>query len=383
MDFFIFFIDNVNYKVKEEINKMMKPKDIQYLPQPQFPFDAVFKEPDKQEPKHRAFSMFFGISQVQKMRQAYERKNNIKYDLVIRFRYDIHLLEDITGILKRVRDNLKVDNVIFPFHAHHIGICDQVWFGSSSAMDKFCNMFDWIRSNLNKIYFVNENVIYRFIIASNIRVNCVDMQYILRRDHHIGVAEKILYNEYYQNINAPWNVTCPEKRDGKYQDFILNRNTSANTIYFFTRNLYCDVPCKLFNKEYNKFISVNHRNASIGITSGIVPTHFRIHVVNCNLVNIIVPITALHKERDMCLTVSNDKLICTEDFHDPKSQFYLIGSVSPSGLLIGEPKIFYFMSNNIGDNASGTFGQYLHMDKSMIVRPNGARDTMTAKWILM
>lgn len=382
-DFFIFFIDSVDNATKIRINDMMQPKDIQFVNLQPFTFDAQFKEPDKRGPKHNAFSMFHGIAQVQKMRQKYEIKNNFTYDIVIRLRYDIHFLEDMNEIIKRVDNNLTTNNIVFPFHAHHIGICDQLWFGRSTTMNKFINLFDWIHNNLDKLYFVNENVLYRFLISSGIQIGCVDIKYILRRENYIGCNEKVMYDEYLRNLKAPWIITCPEKRDGKYQEYILNRNTSANTIYFLTRCLYVDIPCKIMNQYHNKFLSATPQNINLGITGGGIPTQFRIHVCNCHMVNIIISSHTLMTRTDLYLSIQNDKVVCTNNSTDPTAQFMLICSLTPSGLLKGNPKIFQFIINKNGDNTSGSFGNYLYMDKCLNVHSDGARDTSSSNWLIM
>jgi hypothetical protein len=386
-DFFIFFIDSVDDSTKTQINNMMQPKDIQFAKLQPFNFDARFKEPDKQGPKHSAFSMFYGISQVQKMRQQYEKKNNFIYDIVIRFRYDIHFLEDVNEIIKRLEPTLTNTNIVFPFHAHHIGICDQLWFGRSVTMNKFVGMFDWIYSNLDKMYFVNENVIYRFITAVNIRTSCVDIKYVLRRDNHIGCNEKILYDEYLRGLKAPWIVPCPEKRENKYQEYILNRNTSANTIYFLTRCLYVDVPCKIMNKQHNKFLSVIPQNVNKidcpVVVGGGIPTQFRLHVYNCHLVNIVIPSHALMTPNDLYISIQDGKIVCTNCMNDPRAQFMMMCSLTPSGLLKGEPKIFQFVLNEASDNASGSFGKYLYLDKCLNICADGARDTTSSNWLLI
>lgn len=390
-DFFCFFVDGINDDIKQQIDKMLQPKVMRFVKLQQFNFDAKFKEPDKHEPKHSAFSMFYGISEVQRLRKEYEVSNKIKYDMVIRFRYDIHLLEDMNHLLRNVESQLGDDNLVFPFHAHHIGICDQLWFGRPNTMDKIICLFDWMRCNLDRVYFVNENILYRFLHSSNIKVSCIDIRYTLRRDNLLGYNESQLYNCYLCDLKKPWAVTCPEKRDGKYQNFIYNRNASANTVYFFTRSLYVDVPCKFMNYTNNKFISINPQTAPEGICGNGVPAQFRIHVYNCHTVNIFVSPQSYSNQDNLCLTVRGDKMVCTNSPNDPGSQFMMLCTLTPSGMLRGgtrdssenSSKLFQFVLCKPCDNSSGSFGKYMYFDRNMNLLCDGARETLSAMWVLI
>jgi hypothetical protein len=343
-------------------------------------FDARFKEPDKRDKKDRAFSMFYGITQVQKMRMEYEKKNNIKYDLVIRFRFDDYLLESFESVIKKVQANISNDNLVFPLHAHHIGICDQLWFGKPAQMDKFANLFDWIQCNVERVYFVNENVLLLFITANNINFHCIDIPFILRRDEMLGRSEEQLYMMYRENTKQPWVQPCPESRVNKCRECVIRKNISANTIYFFTKQLYREMSCKLMNYHTHKFATVTPMNLRSCITSGIIPTQFLLRVYNCHLVNLAVYIDG---SKPLYLTAKDDRVVCGENMHDPNAQFFMAGDLTPTGILSGEPKIFQFIVNKTGDNSSGTLGFYLYMDCKSYLRCDGASDTVGSQWMLM
>lgn len=380
-DYFVYMLNTIPENAQKQLKLLLDAKDIKFEPMQRFMFDARFKEPDKKNTKERAFSMFYGISRVQKMRMDYEKKNNIQYDIIIRLRYDDYFLEGIDTVIKRVQEYINDDTVIFPIHSHHIGMCDQLWFGTSKQMNKFANLFDWIRCNLDRLYFVNENVLCRFLIANNINFHCINIPFVLRRecDDDMTSTEHQLYGKYLENLRNPWVQSCPEARIGKCHEMVVKKNDSANTIYFFTKQLYCEMPCKLMNQHHHKFAVVTPTNIRTCITSGIVPTQFKIRVYNCHLVNLVVNLD--HKP--LYLTANDDRVICGEDMHNPNAQFYMTSDLTPTGMLDGEPKVFQFIVNKTGDNSSGSLGFYLYMDGKSYLRADGATDTVGSKWMLM
>jgi hypothetical protein len=341
-DYFIFFWDVISNDLKSKVNCLLQPKDILYTKPIDFPFDAKYKEPDKQSSKNDSLSMFYGITEVQKLRKNYEEKTKSSYDIIIRMRYDNHLLDNFNVVLQKLHNTLTNDNVIFPFEHHHIGICDQLWFGKKNAMDKFISLFDWIKSNINTIFYVNENVLFQFVMAMGLSYNCIDIKYILRREYLINSPATILYREYEKQSKLPWIASCPTKMERLYQNYIYNKNNSANTIFFLSKCIYQDIPCKLFNPKFNKFLSVNIKNLSSYITGTCIPTIFKLHVCSSFMISIIVPLDVLQplSKSDMVLSMQGGRLICTNNFDSPLSQFFIVKKENK----------FYFVSGDVSSD---------------------------------
>jgi hypothetical protein len=194
------------------------------------------------------------------------------------------------------------------------------------------------------------------------------------------MSEQRLYELYIENMRNPWVQPCPEKRVNKTREMVVMKNNSASAIYFFTKHVYCEIPCKLMNQHMHKFAVVTPMNIRTCITSGIIPTQFRIHVYNCHLVNLIVQ---LDGNKPLYLMAIEDRVICTDNPNEPNAQFYMLSDLTPTGMLSGEPKLFQFIVNKTGDNPSGSLGFYLYMDKNSYLRSDGASDTMGSKWMLM
>lgn len=373
MDFFVFFWDVISIQLKQSISNMLHPKEIKYVPQIQFPFDAKFKEPDKHENKNNALSMFYGISQVQAMRKQYEQRTGVKYDVIIRFRYDIHLFDDWNQVMRNVLRCVNDDTIVFPWEHHHIGICDQLWFGKSTTMDKFVGLFEWIKRNIDVLFFVNENLMYKFIISNNINFKCVDIKYVLRRGHLLGSTDNKIYEEYIRQSTLPWIVSCPEKSDTYYNTFIFNKNDTANNVYFLTNAAYCDIPCVLFNKTSGKFVHIleNIRCEQYVFVGHVICTHFRIHPVNAFSVNIFVDNPLLTHGKTLCISVKNGKLTCTQDMSNRCSQFFMIKK--------GE----YYQFSQYGTSSDlQPFRSYICIDSLNNICVNGEKCSETSYWNL-
>lgn len=396
MDFFIFFWDVIDNFTKDKINSLIQPKETLYMKPITFSFDAVFKEPDKPDNKNNALSMFYGISRVQQLRQSFEQKTNKRYDVVIRFRYDIQSFSELDDITKQASKILDQSTLIFPFERHHIGICDQIWFGRSRTMDRFSDLFNWIRDNINTLFFVNENVLYKFIEANNLNIKCLDIKYVLRRDNMIDVPHHVLWSEYIRDQNLPWVLSCPEKKEGHYQTYIANKNESANNIYFFTKNIttpipsnycmlnrssirdaYSIVPCKILNCVRNKYIYVSEKNYFSCITGGNIYTHFFIRPCNAYLINILIDNHELTHGVEMCLTVNNDKIIATTNLNDINSQFMLIKK--GNSYLFAQHQSVENLSahpNTVGVNCK----RYLFMNKNLDIMADGDKNNPEVEW---
>lgn len=321
-DFFVFFWDVIDIKTKNKINDLLYPIDIEYEKPIQFPFDAKYKEPDKCGHKNDALSMFYGISKVQMMRKLHEEKIGKKYDLVFRIRYDVHLITDLRQIINDVYKFAQPNTIIFPFERHHIGICDQLWCGSSISMDYFTNLFEWIHLNIETLFFVNENILYKFLMAFNMKIKCADIKYVLRREHLINAKQNMILQDYNQQLSLPWNVGCPEHIDGKYQQYIDDKNNSANNIYFLSNNMYFDIICKLSNNE--KYLNVTDKNSELHCSSNDVGTNFNIHSNNSYLINIIISNSQITKNRLSCLSIVNDSVYVSSDTEKSECKFFLI-----------------------------------------------------------
>lgn len=128
------------------------------------PLDADVLTP--KELIKRTHSMFYKIQDVDKLRRFYEKLNFSKYDCVIRHRTDMHIKRMIN------LHNLKLDhNTIYTPSAGLNAISDLFAIGSSEAMQKYSDFYDYIEYYYNpsqtlctpefklKDYFVQKRLI--------------------------------------------------------------------------------------------------------------------------------------------------------------------------------------------------------------------------------
>lgn len=373
MDFFIFFWDVVDVVCKRQINMLLQPKEIVYHVPLNFSFDARYKEPDKNDSKNSSISMFYGISQAQQLRKSYELRTGRHYDMVMRFRYDIHFISDFSYIIQNVQKLIDNSSIVCPWDRHHIGICDQFWIGKSLVMDKFIDMFSWIKNNINSLFFVNESVLYKFINANDIHIKCSDIRYVLRRSHLLGASNCRILSEYTEQITLPWVSPCPEKLEGRYQTYIYNKNESASNIYFITNHTYHEVDCKILNPSTNKYMYVTEHSSLLGINGSNMYTHFKIRACNAYLINIIINNPVLSRGDTLCLSVNKNKLIYTTDTSSVNSQFFLIK----------KGKYYCFAQSKTSDLFTNEIlygGIHIYMDKTSNIFTNGDKNMIEAEW---
>jgi hypothetical protein len=91
--------------------------------------------------------MYYRIFDCNNLKKKYEAENNMKYDIVIRSRFDLamthlNLDEDMNGAHVKIRRHV-VD-----------GMNDTMWFANSDIMDKICDLYtmldvDYLSGNYN------------------------------------------------------------------------------------------------------------------------------------------------------------------------------------------------------------------------------------------
>lgn len=87
-------------------------------------------------------SMFYSIKKCNELKNIYSTENNIKYDVVVRVRFDFGIFNKI------LYENFDFINHIYfkDDCSHEVGVCmnDHFAFGSEKNMDVYCNTFDVI-----------------------------------------------------------------------------------------------------------------------------------------------------------------------------------------------------------------------------------------------
>lgn len=75
--------------------------------------------------------MFYKISEANNLRKTYEEYHKIKYDYVIRSRFDVKI------------NNITFDTSKILLWKDDISVCDLFFAGCPAQMDRICNIYDW------------------------------------------------------------------------------------------------------------------------------------------------------------------------------------------------------------------------------------------------
>lgn len=112
---------------------------VSYLIEPQISFDVSrnFHGPFVVN-LHNTKSMFYGIERVNKLRKEYEEKQGLKYDLVVRARYDVILRTPLSF------SNFDTESVHLHCRPKHTptSTSDLLAFGPGELMDQYSDTFN-------------------------------------------------------------------------------------------------------------------------------------------------------------------------------------------------------------------------------------------------
>jgi len=141
---------NVNKKVNQE--KIMKlfgigPEQIKIEHQEIYSTDK-FVSRGREWALQGSISLYRSVKSVNELREKYQKKHNVKYDMIICIRPDILLFEDL-NLDKYVNDNLNIGekNIYFSGHMadrdmygmNYIETVDLLFFGKPETMSAFCS----------------------------------------------------------------------------------------------------------------------------------------------------------------------------------------------------------------------------------------------------
>ena len=175
--------NNLNKKyqnLQDNLNKLFRPKKIIIEPRKEFMISNIMRT--KLEPGrdiHGMLSMFYKIEACNDLKKEYEADNNIKYDIVIRFRSDL-----LMGSPLPINKNFKENFLYIPMYGNFGGLCDQFAFGSSEVMDKYSSIFSNIENHLNNGAVFNPEKLLNFHVnAMKLLVHKEHVKYVIKRSN--------------------------------------------------------------------------------------------------------------------------------------------------------------------------------------------------------
>jgi hypothetical protein len=109
--------------------------------------------------------MWYSLDMVNKIKQEYERDNNFKYDVVIKCRFDIELLE-------KVEIKLPENQIYIPIGWDHMdGVNDIFAYGDSESMDYYSSAFYSLDGFINEGRFIHPEMLLKaHLIKGNMMI---------------------------------------------------------------------------------------------------------------------------------------------------------------------------------------------------------------------
>jgi hypothetical protein len=145
--------DKIDYKFID----FYKPKKIQ-IDSPEY---NTFKQKTYGGRFYNTLMMWYSIHKSNQLRKEYEIENNIKYDLIIRCRFDLFfenfVINEINTNIIYLPPNENIDNPFEPEMKQTLLDVgpkympnDQLAYGTSDSMDWYCKIFEIIYSDIYK-----------------------------------------------------------------------------------------------------------------------------------------------------------------------------------------------------------------------------------------
>lgn len=132
----------------------------------------------------RSYSMFYAIKTANEVRKEYEKLLEFKYDLVMRYRTDCILNENLFNAVKPFLEERKSFLCIpkpkrpvapdGPVENDSQGLCEWMAIGTPDAMDVYCTTFDtWVSDGLP--------IVPESMLALHLQLHGINKQTILKR----------------------------------------------------------------------------------------------------------------------------------------------------------------------------------------------------------
>lgn len=93
--------------------------------------------------------MFYKIFKCNELKKDYEEENNIKFDIVVRTRFDLYILSKINFKNINFEKVNFINDGCFMLESEIAGICDFFAISNSYNLDVYSNCFN----NLNDLFF--------------------------------------------------------------------------------------------------------------------------------------------------------------------------------------------------------------------------------------
>lgn len=181
-------------EIKTDLNTEQKiidnynPKSYLIEPQRQFELPRNYNyNTSWPQPFFIVYSHFYSVKTANLLRRIYEKENNIKYDLVIKLRYDVVIANKVDWTSYDLNKLYVHNNCNCWYDLYDdVSFNDMIAFSSPENMNVYCDTF----YNIDKIYMENfirfscENFLSYQLISNNIDVVALNFSraFMLRGD---------------------------------------------------------------------------------------------------------------------------------------------------------------------------------------------------------
>jgi len=119
---------------------------------------------------------------LNQQRKLAEQSENIKYDIILKLRPDVHLQEPIHFIMKKdtifIPSDSKIDHTKLKTITDSY-ICDIMSYGQPEIMDKYFNFYNSLPHLIERYGYVNETLLYHYLHDNSFEYILFDIHYIV------------------------------------------------------------------------------------------------------------------------------------------------------------------------------------------------------------
>jgi uridine kinase len=136
------------------------------------------------------------LYRLNELKRVEEASSNFKYDLVIRYRPDVLLKEEIdfeealnSGDGIYIPKDSKIDRVKLTNSSDQY-LCDAFAYGTSTAMDTYFNIYEHLQDLISKTGPVSETLLYRYLADTSTSYKLLNLDYeiILSKCNVFGIC---------------------------------------------------------------------------------------------------------------------------------------------------------------------------------------------------
>lgn len=290
----------VNYtKTIDEINKNLNPKVM--IVTENIKFNNEYND---------LYNQNYKFYILNKKRQEIEKIENIKYDVVIKFRPDIYLQEKFI-----FNNNLEEDIIYIPIdtkidklklkNPNDKYICDMIAYGPSSMMDKYFELYSNLNDLIAKYGNINETILYNYLNDYCIPFKLIDIKYFvvlslintiaITGDSGVGKTQLSVFIQ--KLFNSSFILECDRyhkwERGNDNWNNITHLNPEANYITKMNEDVFdLKIGNNIFQVDYDHNTGKFTDKQSIESRENIIVCGLHTFYMNTNVIDIKIYIDA-------------------------------------------------------------------------------------------